>query len=169
LREPIEMCKRLVKRKFGLNALYLIDRATWKYGEPTEVIRAIEAYGELKAMEKKLAEVEGKVQALNNTYAEYNARNKAMLDQLEALEAKAIEVGRIVGGVQEQLQGDTMARDLLLLLRNPSSASYEDSLPLVLVLLRGIAIWAAMNKSKFSSPSLIDRNLQEVLGHLGGS
>ena len=176
LKEPIEMCKRLLKRKFGLRALYLINRTAWRYGEPTEVMKAIEAYGALKEIKKEtdqaktvLAEIKGKVEVENETYAEYNARNKAMLDQLEALEAKAIEVGRIVGGVQEQLKGDTLARDLLLLLRNPSSASYEDSLPLVLVLLRGIAIWAVMNKSKFSYPSRIDRNLQEVLGSLGGS
>ncbi|MBA7634474.1 hypothetical protein ES703_42059 [subsurface metagenome] len=176
LKEPIEMCKRLLKRKFGLRALYLINRTAWRYGEPTEVMKAIEAYGALKEIKKEtdqaktvLAEIKGKVEVENETYAEYNARNKAMLDQLEALEAKAIEVGRIVGGVQEQLKGDTMARDLLLLLRNPSSASYEDSLPLVIVLLRGITIWALMNKSKFSYPSLIDKNLQAVLGSLGGS
>jgi len=168
LKEPIEMCKGLIKRKFGFKALYLINRVTWKYGEPTEIIRAIEAYGELKAMEKKLAEVEGKVQALNETYAEYNARNKTMLDQLEALEAKAIEVGCIVGSVQEQMKKDTLARDILILLQNPASAGYENYLPLVLVLLRCISIWAMLNKSRFSYPSLIDKNLQEVTGYLGG-
>ncbi len=168
LKEPIEICKGLIKRKFGLNALYLINRATWKYGEPTEIIRAIEAYGELKAMEKKLAEVEGKVQALNETYAEYNARNKTMLDQFEELNAKAIEVGRTVGSVQEQIKRDTLARDILILLQNPASAGYDNYLPLVLVLLRCIGSWAMLNRSKFQFSSLIDKNLQEVTKYLGG-
>ena len=70
--------------------------------------------------------------------------------------------------MQEQIKKDILARDLLTLLHNPGSASYEGSLPLVLVLLRGITIWAIMNRSKFHYPSLIDKNLQEVIGHLGG-
>lgn len=176
LREPIEMCKALLKRKFGLKALTALNAIVWRYGEPIEVLTAIEAYGALREIEKKtdqaktrLAEMEAKVEVEKETYAACNARKMAELDQFEALNAKAIEVGRTAGSVQEQLKGDTMARDILLLLRNPSSASYEDHLPLVIILLRGVAIWAMMNKSKFSYPSLIDRNLQEVLGHLGGS
>jgi hypothetical protein len=105
----------------------------------------------------------------DKTYAEQNARNIEMLDQFETLNAKAIEVGRQVGAVQEQIKKDTVARDLLILLQNPVSAGYEDYLPLVLVLLRCISIWANMNKSKVSYPSLIDKTLQEVTGYLGGS
>ncbi len=91
-----------------------------------------------------------------------------MLDQFEALNAKAIEVGRQVGAVQEQIKEDTMARDILKLLQNPSSVSYEEYCPLVLVLLKSTSVWANINKSKFSYPSLIDKNLQDVIGYLGG-
>ncbi|MBA7634658.1 hypothetical protein ES703_42248 [subsurface metagenome] len=176
LREPIEICKRLVKRKFGLRALQLINITARRYGEPTEVMKATEAYGALKEIKKEtdrakiaLAEIEGKIEVLKETYAEQNARNIAMLDQFEILNAKAIETGCIVGGVQEQLKKDALARDLLTLLHNPSSASYEEYAPLVLVLLRGVTVWAIMNRTKFSYPSLIDKNLQEVVGYLGGS
>jgi len=91
-----------------------------------------------------------------------------MLDQFEILHAEAIKTGRMVGSVQEQLKKETKARDILNLLQNPSSASYEEYAPLVLVLLRGITVWAIMNRSNFSYPSLIDKNLQEVVGYLGG-
>ncbi|MBA7485547.1 hypothetical protein ES707_21095 [subsurface metagenome] len=175
LREPIELCKKLLKRKFGLRALQLINITAWRYGEPTEVMKAIEAYGALKEIRKEtdqaktaLAEIKGKVEAEKETYAEYSARNEAMLGQFEALNAKAIEVGTNVGSIQEQVKGDTMARDLLILLRNPVSASYEEYLPLALVLLKCISIWANMNKDKFRFPSLIDKNLQELTGYLGG-
>jgi predicted nucleic acid-binding Zn-ribbon protein len=176
LREPIEMCKRLLKRKFGLSVLSQVNAMASRYGEPTEVMKAIEAYGALVEIEKetnqaraKLAEIEGKVQALKETYNEQNARNRAILNQLEALNAKAIEVGRTVGSVEQQLKGNTMAHDLLALLQNPTSASYQDSLPLVLVLLKCITVWATMHESKVPYPSLVSTKLEELLGYLGGS
>jgi len=88
--------------------------------------------------------------------------------QLDALGAKAIEVGRTVGIVEQQIRKDTLARDLLYLLQNPAAAGYEEHAPLVLVLLKSISVWANMNKSRFSFPSLVDKNLQEVVGYLGG-
>ncbi len=112
---------------------------------------------------REIAKVSGK------TYAEQNARNIIILDQFEALNAKAIEVGRQVGAMQEQLKKDTMARDLLILLQNPSSASYGEYLPLILVLIKSISIWANMNKSEFSYYFLLDKNLEEAVRHLGGS
>jgi len=176
LKEPIEICKILLKRKFGLAVLSLINRTAWKYGEPTEVMKAIEAYGQLKEIKKQinqaeadLAEIKGKIQTLKETYTEYSARNTAILDQFEELNAKAIEVGRTVGVVEQQLKKDTLARDILNLLQNPSSADYEKYLPLVLVTVKSISVWATMNRSRLSFPSLVEKNLQELAGHLGGS
>jgi hypothetical protein len=176
LKEPIELCKRLLKRRFGLSALHLINITAWRYGEPTEVMKAIEAYGALKEIEKKtaqakaeLAEIGGKLQVLKESYNEQNARNRAVLDQFESLNAKAIEVGRTVGIVEQQLKKDTLARDILSLLQNPSSADYEQYLPLVLGMVKSISVWATINKSKFRFSSLVDKNLQELAGYLGGS
>ncbi len=175
LREPIELCKKLLKRRFGLSALQLINITARRYGEPTEVMKAIEVYGALKEIKKetdqakaKRAEIKGEIEVLKETYAEQNARNIAMLDQFEILNVKAIEVGATVGSVQEQVKGDTMARDLLILLRNPVSASYEEYLPLALVLLKSISTWANINKDKFRFPSLVGKNLEELTGYLGG-
>ncbi|GAJ01839.1 unnamed protein product, partial [marine sediment metagenome] len=54
-------------------------------------------------------------------------------------------------------------------LQNPVSAGYEEYSPLVLVLLKCISIWASINKSRFRFSSLIDKNLEELTGYLGGS
>jgi chromosome segregation ATPase len=89
--------------------------------------------------------------------------------QIDALGAKAIEVGRTVGIVEEQLRKDSKARDLLNILQNPVAAGYEECLPLVLVLLKSIGVWTNVNKDKFRFPSLIDKNLEELTGYLGGS
>lgn len=176
LKEPIELCKMLLKRRFGLAALSLINRTAWRYGEPTEIMKAIEAYGALKEIQKKTAqakvelfEMEGKIDVQKEAYADYKARNKEILDQFEVLNAKAIEVGVTVGRVQEQLKDGALARSLVKLLQNPGSASYEEHAPIVLVLLKDIAVWAAMNKNKFSFPSLVDKDLQELIRYLGGS
>ncbi|MDH5696616.1 MAG: hypothetical protein OEZ00_08490 [Dehalococcoidia bacterium] len=170
LKSAIEMCQKLLQdHKFGLEAITAILATAKMYGDPIKVLKAVESYGKRKAMDEEARQLEARIEQLKKTESQYQSRNKAILDQFEALNAKAIEVGRTVGSVEEQLKGDTMARDLLLLLHNPSSASYEDSLPLVIVLLRGITIWTLMNKSKFRYPSPIDRNLQEVLGNLAGS
>ncbi len=106
---------------------------------------------------------------LKEKYSEYSARNVAILNQFEALNAKAIEVGRAVGSAEQQLAKDTLARDILNLLQNPLSASYEQYSPLVLVMLKSISVWATINKSRFRFHSLVDKNLQELAGYLGGS
>ncbi|GAH31296.1 unnamed protein product, partial [marine sediment metagenome] len=77
--------------------------------------------------------------------------------------------GRTVGSVEQQLKEDTLARDILNLLQTPISADYEQYLPLVLVMVKSISVWATINKSKFRFSSLVDKNLQELAGYLGGS
>jgi hypothetical protein len=170
------MCKKLLKRRFGLTALSLINATAWRYGEPTEIMKAIEAYGALKEIEKKtaqakaeLTEIQGRVELLKEAYNEQKARNRAILDQFETLSARAIEVGRTVGSVEQQLKKDTLAHDILNLLQNPASAGYEQHLPLVLVMVKSISVWATNNKSRFRFSSLVDKNLQDLAGYLGGS
>jgi hypothetical protein len=176
LKEPIELCNKLLKRRFGLAALSLINATARRYGEPTEVLKAIEAYGAFKEIEKKtvqakteFTEIQGRVEVLKETYTQYSARCRAILDQFETLNAKALEVGRTMGSVEQQLKRDTLARAILNLMQTPAAASYEQSLPLVLVMVKSISVWTAIHKSKFRYPSLVDKNLQELAGYLGGS
>lgn len=136
----------------------------------------MEAYGKVEALNEKIeklkleaATIEGKIEQLKKTQGQYEARNKTILEQFEALNAKAIEVGRIVGTVEQRLKKDTLARDILNLLQNPTSAGYEEYSPLVLVLLKSISVWANMNKSKVSYSILLDKNLEEAIRYLGGN
>lgn len=78
LKELIELCKALLKRSFGLRSLSLINATAWRYGEPVEILKAIEAYGKLTEIEKKisqanteLVETEGKIQRLKEVETEY--------------------------------------------------------------------------------------------------
>ena len=177
LKSAIKMCQNLMQdHKFGLDTITSLLATAKMYGEPIRVLKAIEAYGALKEIKKEtaqaeiaLAEIKGKVETEKETFAECNARNIVTLEQFEALNAKAIEVGRTVGNVEQQLKKDTLARDILNLLQNPVSAGYEEYSPLVLVLLKCISIWANINKSRFSYYILLDKNLKEATRYLGGS
>ena len=176
LKSIIEMCEDLLRRKFGLQAITLIRETAMKYGEAVDVMKAIEAHGSLKEIEKKisqartgLVETQAKIQRQKELEAEYQARIRATLEQLEALNAKAIDVGRQAGVVQQQIKKDTLARDVLNLVQNPTSAGYENCLPLVLVLLNSIRLWTDTNKNQFAYFALLERNLKDAMGHIGGS
>ena len=176
LKSIIEMCEDLLRRKFSLQTITLIRETAMKYGEAVDVMKAIEAYGSLEEIEKKisqartgLVETQAKTQRQKELEAEYQARIRATLEQLEVLNAKAIEAGRQAGVAQQQTKKDAKSRDILNLLQNPTSAGYEDCLPLVLVMLNSIRLWTDTNKNQFRYFSLLDRNLKDALGNIGGS
>jgi predicted nucleic acid-binding Zn-ribbon protein len=174
--------ERLKAMGFDEKTLGALSKAAKKFGTPHQVLEAVNRFVDLakikangdelreKAVRAKaeLAGIERKVQGSKETYTEYAARNKAMLDQFEALNAKAIEVGRKVGNVEQQLKKYTSARDILDLLQNPVSAGYEQSLPLILIMVKSIGAWATVNQNKFKYYNLVLNNLQELMRYLGG-
>lgn len=169
LKSAIEMCQKLMQdHKFGLNTITSLLATAKMYGEPIQVLKALEAYGKREAIDEEARQGEARVEMLKKTQSQYETRIKSNLDQFEALNAKAIEVGRTVGSVQEQIKKDTAARDILNLLQKPTSAGYEEYLPLALVVLNSVSVWANMNKGRFTYFSLLDRNLKEAMGNIGG-
>ena len=161
--------------KFGLDIITSLLATAKMYGEPTQVLKAVEAYGKLEAMEEKIKQlkleivkIEARIEELKKTQSQYEARNKATLDQFEALNIRAIEVGRTLGSIEEQLKLNIRARDVLNLLQNPMKASYEEYAPLVLLLVFGIKIWVNENKSRFRLAYNIDEGLNALVKNLGG-
>jgi len=177
LKSAIEMCQKLLRDyKFGLDAITTILATAKMYGEPTEVLKALEACGKLEAMNEKarqlkleIVKIEARIEQLKKTQSQYEARNRANLDQFEALNVKAIELGRTLGSVEEQLKPSTRARDIHNLLQNPVAASYEDNAPLVLALVWGIKMWVYQNKDRLSLSYRIDEGLDALAKNLGGS
>ena len=170
LKSAIEMCQKLLQdHKFGLDAITSILATAKIYGDPIKVLKAMESYGKRKAMDEEARQLEARIEQLKKTGSQYESRNKAILDQFEALNVRALEVGRTLGSVEEQLKENTRARDILNLLQNPMAASYEDYAPLVLVLVWGIKVWVNENKSRFSLSYRIDEGLNALAKNLGGS
>jgi len=171
------MCQKLLRDyKFGLDAITSILDTARRYGEPIQVLKALEACGKLEAIDEKVRQlklevvkIEAKIEQLKKTQSQYEARNKANLDQFEALNVRAIEVGRTLGSIEEQLKQSTRARDILNLLQNPVAASYQDYAPWVLPLVWSIKVWVNENKSRFSLSYRIDEGLDALAKNLGGS
>ena len=170
LKLAIEMCQKLLRdHKFGLDTITTLLATAKTYGDPIKVLKAVESYGKLKAMDEEARQLEARVEQLKKTQSQYEAKNKAILDQFEELNVKALEVGRTLGSVEEQLKENTRARDVLNLLRNPVAAGYEEYAPLVLVMVWAIKVWVNGNKSKFSLSYRIDETLEALVKNLGGS
>ena len=170
LKSAIGMCQKLMQdHKFGLDAITTILATAKMYGEPIKVLKAVESYGKRKAMDEEARQLEARIEQLKKTESQYESRNKVILDQFEQLNIKAIEVGRILGSVEEQLKQNTRARDILNLLQSPMAAGYEEYAPLVLVMVRAIKVWINKNKSKFSLSYRIDEGLEALAKNLGGS
>jgi len=162
--------------KFGLDAITCLLAMAKIYGEPLQVLKAVESYGKLEAMNEKIRQlkleivkIEARIEQLKKTQSQYEARNKANLDQFEALNVRAIDVGRTLGSIEEQLRQNTRARDILNLLQNPVAAGYEEYAPLVLPLVWSIKVWVNENKSRFSLSYRIDEGLDALAKNLGGS
>lgn len=176
LKSAIDMCQKLLRdHQFGLDAISTILSTAQRYGEPMEVLKAVEAYGKLEAANKKIEQreletvkIESKIEQLKKMQTQHEAKIKATLDQYEALNAKAIELGRAMGSVEEQLRKDSRARDILNFLQNPTSAVYEDHAPLILVLAMSILSWVSVHKDKLRYTYRINEGLEDLIKQLGG-
>jgi hypothetical protein len=180
--KALAIYERLKTMGFNEKTLSELDKAAGKFGTLRQVLEAINQFIDLAKLKAtndklsretvraktKLAEMEGKIQTLKEAYTEQSARHKTMLDQFEILNTRAVEMGREIGKVEQQLEQDTMACDILHLLQNPGSADYGQCLPVVLVMVKSIGVWASENKSQFKYYPLIVKDLGELLQCLGG-
>lgn len=177
LQAAVDICQKLMEDyKLSPDAIAAILSTARKFGKPGDIFKALEAYGKIEAVNEDytkmmlaVIKIEAEVEELKKTQEQYEAKTRISLNQFEALNAKAIEVGRAVGIAEEQIKKNSGAREILSLLQNPAAVAYEDSLSLVHVLLKSIRLWAIMNKNKFSAFSPLENNLESALRQLGGT
>lgn len=170
LKSATEMCQELLfKYEFGFDVITAILTLAEVYGDPIKVLGAVESYGKLKALDEGVRQREARIEVLKKTETQYQARVVTALEQFEHLNVRAIEVGRALGIVEEQLKQNTRARDVLILLQNPIAASFEPCVPLVLVLIQAVRVWVNQNKERFRLFYNIDRGLDDLTKNLGGS
>ena len=175
LRSAIEMCERLMDDYgLGLEDISTILSAAERHGDPIEVLKATEAYGKLEALEEKVRrreleapKAEARIKALEKAEGEVKAKIDAALDLLEALNSKALEVGRVIGADEERMRRGRRFARILGLLEDPTKASYEESAPHVLALANVIHAFVRLHKDKFTRHFTISQALEELMEDLG--
>ncbi|MDH5364865.1 MAG: hypothetical protein OEZ07_03120 [Dehalococcoidia bacterium] len=169
LKTATTMCEALMEQyKFGLDAITTILAAAKKYGEPLDVLKAIEAYGKLQALQLALAKLEGEVAERKELLAQVEGKCEGALDQLESLNATALKTGAEVAKAETQLANSKEVQKLLNVVNNPASAEYKEYGPLVLAIATSIHKWLLNNEHRFKFAHSIKSGLDNLIAELGG-
>ena len=169
LKSAIEMCHTLLfEYKTGPGAINAILDMAKIYGEPIEVLKAIEAYGSIQALVGEGRRLKAAIEQLKEVENEYASRVTILLEQIEKVNTKALELGRATGVIEQQLKQESKSRDILNLLQNPMAASFDQHAPLALAITQSLRTWVNQNKDKFRMFYDIDRGLENLSKNLGG-
>jgi chromosome segregation ATPase len=169
LKTAIEMCDNLIRTyKFGLDAIATIFSVAQKFGEPINVMRAIEAYGKLLSIQQEEIKLQARVPDLRKLIAELEARYQEMLDQLESLNARALNIGQDIGRLQSEIKQSKGLERILNLINDPESASYEEYGPLVLATVVSLRKFVLVHEQRFKFPGSIRSGLDGLIKDLGG-
>jgi len=169
LKTVTTMCQNLMDRhNFGLDAVTMVFAAAEKYGQPVDMLKAIEAYGKIEAMEQKLRELEGKITAREERLSQLQGRVGEELEKLDSLHAMALKVGSSVAKVQQDVSRSQEYDRLIRFIEDPDSAGYEENMPLAVTMIVALRTWVIKHEKKFRYPHAIRGKLDTFLGELGG-
>ena len=163
------MCETLINQyKFGLDAVATVLSVAERYGSALEVLKAVEAYGKLEALNQETAKRGGEASQLTKEIAQLEGQRKQTQESLASLSALAVEVGNQVGKVEGQAAGNNELGKLLELVRNPYGADYEKYIPTTLVLVLALKKWVSKNETKFQNYYSTKSGLESLFKELGG-
>lgn len=169
LKTGVTMCQTMIKEyNLGLDAIGTILSTAKKYGEPIEVLKALECYGKLKVLQQELARLKGRVTERKALLAQIEGKYQEMLEELESLNAVALKVGAAVGSVENQLENSKDLQKLVNLIKNPTSVDYDGYGPLVLVVATSLRKWVFNYEHKFKLSYSIKNGLENLISELGG-
>jgi len=158
-----------------LEGMSTILSAAEKYGDLIEVLKAVETFGKLKTIQEKVkqrglevASKESKIKALQKAEDEVKQRIEAVLELLESLNSKALEVGRVIGADEERMRRSRRFSRILSLLEDPTKVNYEESAPHVLALANTIYTFVRAHSQKFVRHFAISQALEYLMEDLGG-
>ena len=169
LKSAIAMCDSLIHdHKLGLDAIATLLSIAKKYGEPASVLKAVQMYGNAKAMTQKLTELEAKVQETEKLSNQLEGQHKASLKHLESLSAITLKVGADVAKLESRLANSKELEKVFSLINAPASTGYNEGGPLVVALVNAIYKWVSINEKHFRYPHSIKSTLHDLLKELGG-
>jgi prefoldin subunit 5 len=169
LKAAIAMCQSLIHdHQMGLDFISTMLFVGKKYGDPLDVLKAVDTYGSLKATTDELEKLKGEVQQKKGLLNKVEGQYEATLEQLESLNAMALKVGAEVAKVESRLQESVGLHKVMNLIHEPGSVSYSEYGPLVVAIAASLQKWVAINEQKFKFPQSIKSGLETLIKELGG-
>jgi hypothetical protein len=169
LKTAVTMCQTLIQQyKFGIDAISTILSIAKKYGEPLDVLKAIEAYGKLQIIQHQLGEFEVKVNERTELLDQVRSKYQETLDGLESLTARAAEAGTEIVTIEGRVTACKQWRALINLIEDPVTADYAECGDLALLVTVALHKWVSINDGKFKSTYEITSGLQSLIKQLGG-
>jgi len=169
LKTAVTMCQTLInKYTFGLDAIATIFSIAKKYGEPLNVLKAVEAYGNLEAIVKEKNKQQSTASEIEKRIAALDGSHQEALKKLESLNALAIQVGNEVGKVQGEMAANDDIRKLLTLVNQPFAAEYADHIRVAILVVLSLRQWVTKNEAKFKNCHQIKSSLENLIKELGG-
>lgn len=169
LKSAVTMCDSLLyTHKFGLDAIVSILAVAKKYGQPFNVLKALETYGSLQLMLENLEESQGKVHETEKLLHQLEGQYQAALEHLDSLSARALKVGTEITNVEKKLANSKAVDKLMVFVNSPSGASYVEYGSVAILFSQALLSWFIANESKFKYPQSIKDGLKTLVSELGG-
>jgi len=169
LKTAITMCQTLLQQyKFGLDAIATILSVAKQFGGAVDVLKGLEAYGKLEALQQELGNLEGGVAGRRKLLAELEGKYHEELEGMEALHATVLKVGAEVGRLESRTEDNKELHKILDLITNPTSADYNEHWRLVCAIAGSLRKWVLSNEHKFRSTYSIKDGLGRLVSELGG-
>ncbi len=170
LSTAVSMCRKLISGyKVGPDGVATLLSIASKYGEPLTILRALEAYGSLKALKDKRAKLEGIIAERERLAAQMEGQYQVGLAHLDELNALAAKVGAGVGELEAKLAADENLWRIGQLLVNPQGVDFDRHAVVALGMSIALSRWASANEKKLPSAGTFKIGVEALVKDLGGA
>jgi len=169
LTTAIKMCDSLIAdHQYGLDAIGTILAMAKKFGEPVAVLKVIETYGKLKALETRASEAEGIVAEREKLLASLEAQFKEAQEKLDGLHALALRIGNEMGRLEGKFEASEDLQKIIHIIDVTKTAGYAEYGQIALLLANSLHKWVTANETKFKWSNDIKAGLKYLVEELGG-
>jgi DNA repair exonuclease SbcCD ATPase subunit len=169
LTTAIKMCETLIAdHQYGLDAIGTIVAVAKKFGESVAVMKTIETYGNLKALETRAGKMKGTLEEREKLLASLEAQFKEAQEKLDGLHAVALNIGSKVGDLEGQFKASENLQKIINIIKGPETAVYDEHGQIILLLATSLRKWVTINETKFKWSSDIKAALKYLVEELGG-
>jgi len=169
LTSAIKMCETLIAdHQYGLDAIGTILAVAQKFGEPVAVLKAVETYGKLEALEKRTGELAATVAEREKLLAGLETQFNEAKEKLDGLYGVVASLSDKCGRIEGRCKASENLQRMLKIIDEPAKATYEEHGQIVMMLVFRIRTWVEANEKMFKGLSVIKTGLEALFKELGG-